>query len=179
MQVAVEILDSLPQSEAGNSYILVAGGYFTWWMKAYPIPNQEATSVAKKLVDSMFCRFSTPEQIHFNQGRQTKHKRYAKSCTSKRPFYVCTTSKTASGHYVWILKARGNKLQQLHSKKYKILYTRLMTEFVAECQGSYKGRKNCMIRKFTGGGSGFPLPPAWGSQQGCSAGLHLGSIICT
>ena len=68
--VAVDILCPLLASEAGNSYILVAGDYFTKWMEAYPMPNQKAATVAKKLVDDMFCRFSVPEQIHSDQGKQ-------------------------------------------------------------------------------------------------------------
>ena len=68
--VAVDILGPLPESEAGNSYILVAGDYFTKWMEAYAIPNQETATIAKKLVDEMFCRFSPPEQLHSDQGRQ-------------------------------------------------------------------------------------------------------------
>ena len=43
--VAVDILGPLPESEAGNSYVLVAGDYFTKWMEAYPIHNQEAGSL--------------------------------------------------------------------------------------------------------------------------------------
>ena len=43
--------------------------YFTRWTEAYPIPNQEATTVAKKLVDQFFFRFSPPEQLHSDQGR--------------------------------------------------------------------------------------------------------------
>eukprot|EP00731_Ephydatia_muelleri_P000948 Em0001g948a len=54
----------------GNSYILVVGDYFTRWMEAYPIQNQEAITVAQKLVDEIFCRFSVPEQLHSDQGRQ-------------------------------------------------------------------------------------------------------------
>lgn len=68
--VAVDILGPLVESEAGNSYILVAGDYFTKWMEAYPIPNQEAITVAEKLVDEMFCRFSLPDQLHSDQGKQ-------------------------------------------------------------------------------------------------------------
>ena len=68
--VAIDILGPLPESKTGNSYILVAGDYFTRWMEAYPIPNQEAITVANKLVDEMFCRFSPPEQLHSDQGRQ-------------------------------------------------------------------------------------------------------------
>ena len=68
--VAVDFLGPLPQSTAGNSYILVASDYFTKWMKAYAIPNQKAITVARKLVDQMFCHFSPPEQLHFDQGKQ-------------------------------------------------------------------------------------------------------------
>ena len=40
--VVVHILGPFPESEKGNSYILVIGDYFTRWMEAYPFPNQEA-----------------------------------------------------------------------------------------------------------------------------------------
>ena len=68
--VAVDILGPLMESVAGKSYILVAGDYFTKWMEAYAIPNQEAVTVARKLVDQTFCRFSPPEQLHSDQGKQ-------------------------------------------------------------------------------------------------------------
>ena len=40
--VATDILGSFPVLESGNSYILVAIDYFTWWAEAYPISSQEA-----------------------------------------------------------------------------------------------------------------------------------------
>ena len=68
--VAVDILGPLPTTSSRNKYVLVAGDYFTKWMEAYAIPNQEAVTVAKKLLDEMFCRFSLPEKLHSDQGRQ-------------------------------------------------------------------------------------------------------------
>ena len=68
--VAVDLLGPLPESENGNSYILVVADYFTRWMEAFALPNQEATTVANKLVDEVFLRFSVPEQQHTDQGRQ-------------------------------------------------------------------------------------------------------------
>ena len=68
--VAVDILGPLPQTQSGNKYILVAGDYFTKWIEAYAIPNQEAITIAQKLLDEMFCRFSLPEKLHSDQGRQ-------------------------------------------------------------------------------------------------------------
>ena len=71
MQVVVaDILGPLPESEAGNSYVLVASDYFTQWMEASAIPNQEAITVARKLTDEKFCRFFPPDQLHSDQGKQ-------------------------------------------------------------------------------------------------------------
>ena len=59
-------------SEGWHPVPIVAADYFMQWVEAYPIPNQEATTVAKKLTDELFFRFSPPEQLHFDQGRQFK-----------------------------------------------------------------------------------------------------------
>ena len=53
--VAVDILGPLPESEESNNYVLVAADYFTKWVEAYAIPNQEATTVARKLIDETFA----------------------------------------------------------------------------------------------------------------------------
>ena len=68
--VAVDILGPFPESTTDNLYILVAGDYFTKWIEAYAIPNQEAVTVAQKLVDQMFCHFSPPDQLHSEQVKQ-------------------------------------------------------------------------------------------------------------
>jgi len=78
--VAMDILGPLPESSAGNSYILVMGDYFTKWMEVYPIPNQEATTVANKLVDEFVCRFSVPKQLHSDQGAQFESQVVAEVC---------------------------------------------------------------------------------------------------
>ena len=68
--VATDIMGSFPCSERGNKYILVASDYFTRWVEAFAIPNQEAITVAKTLTDNIFCRFSMPCQLHSDMGAQ-------------------------------------------------------------------------------------------------------------
>eukprot|EP00731_Ephydatia_muelleri_P027663 Em0019g536a len=68
--VCVDIMGPLPETERGSKYVLVVADYYTKWVEVYGIPNQEATTVAVKLVDEMFCRFSPPEQLHSDQGCQ-------------------------------------------------------------------------------------------------------------
>ena len=64
--VATDIMGPFPQTAAENTHILVISDYFTRWVEAYPIPNLEATTVAKKLI---FLRFGAPEQLHADQGQ--------------------------------------------------------------------------------------------------------------
>ena len=78
--VAMDIVGPFPESLAGNTYVLVVADYFTRWTEAYPIPNQEATVVARKLVDEFFCRFSPPEQLHSDQGRNFESEVISEVC---------------------------------------------------------------------------------------------------
>ena len=76
--VAVNIVGPFPENQAGNSYILVAGDYFSKWMEAYPISNQEAS---QKPFDKLFCRLSTPEQLQLDQGKQFESDLLKEICT--------------------------------------------------------------------------------------------------
>ena len=66
----MDIVGPLPTSKSGNKYILVISDYFTKWAEAFGIPNQEAITVATKLVDHVFCRLSMPTQLHSDMGAQ-------------------------------------------------------------------------------------------------------------
>jgi len=78
--MAVDLVGPFPESESGNSYIMVVGEYFSRWKEAFPIPNQEATTVADKLVDEVFLRYSAPEQLHSDQGRQFESRLITEIC---------------------------------------------------------------------------------------------------
>ena len=49
-------------------------------MEAYAVPDQEATTVAQKLVDEFFCRFSVPSRLHSDQGKQFESKVISAIC---------------------------------------------------------------------------------------------------
>ena len=72
--VAADIKGPFPTTTNGNKYILVASDYITKWVEAYAIPNQEAITIAGKLVDNMFCHFGLPEQLHSDMGAQFESK---------------------------------------------------------------------------------------------------------
>ena len=69
-RVGVDITGPFPVTASGNRFILVAMDYFTKWPEAYAIPNHEATTVARCLVDGFFTRFGIPNELHSDQGRE-------------------------------------------------------------------------------------------------------------
>ena len=79
--VAVDILGPFPEAQNGNKYILVACEYFTRWVEAYVVRNQEAKTIAEKLMNEFFFRFGLPEQLHSDQGRNFEADIIKEICT--------------------------------------------------------------------------------------------------
>ena len=78
--VATDLVGPLPESDIRNKYILVVPNYFTCWVEAFPLPNQEASTVATKLVDEIFLRFGVPEKLHSDHGRQFEAQMITELC---------------------------------------------------------------------------------------------------
>ena len=53
---------------------MIIGDYFTKWVEAVPLKNQEATTVAKKLVNKFISIFGVPMEIHLDHGRNFEEK---------------------------------------------------------------------------------------------------------
>ena len=60
--------------------MLVVTDYFTKWTESYAIPNQEAETVAEKLVSEFVCRFGVPRELHSDQGTNFESKVVAEVC---------------------------------------------------------------------------------------------------
>ena len=81
-RVALDVLGPLPTTERGNKYILVIADYFTKWTESYSIPDQEAVTVATKLVEEFVSRFGVPRQLHSDQGRNFESAVFTQMCSS-------------------------------------------------------------------------------------------------
>ena len=79
-RVAIDVLGPLPVSNSGNKFILVIGDYFTKWTEAYALPNQEAKTVAKVVVEEFVCRFGVPRQLHSDQGTNFQSAIFKEMC---------------------------------------------------------------------------------------------------
>lgn len=49
-RIAVDWMEPLNTKEQFTCYILVVQDYFTKWVKAYPLPNDQAVTVAEVIV---------------------------------------------------------------------------------------------------------------------------------
>ena len=66
---------SLPISltKCGNKYIMVVMDHFTRWVEAYSLPNQEAATVAKVLVNAWISRYGVQTQSNQIKARTLTH----------------------------------------------------------------------------------------------------------
>ena len=79
-RIAIDVLGPFVETNSGNRKVLVVGDYFSKWMEAYPIPNEEATTIAKVLVYEFFSKFGVPYEIHSDRGRNFISSVFAEVC---------------------------------------------------------------------------------------------------
>ena len=72
--LAVDVLE-VPQSTAGNHYLLVVQDYFTKWAEVFPMPDQTAKRITNILI-SLCARMGLPRIIHSDQGRNFESATY-------------------------------------------------------------------------------------------------------
>ena len=68
--IGVDILGPLKKSHNGNKYIVVFIDYFTKMVEAFAIPDMEATTIAKLLLNEVVFRYGAPSKILSDKGSQ-------------------------------------------------------------------------------------------------------------
>ena len=58
----------LPLTESGNQYVVIFLDYLTKWVEAFAVPDQSDTTIAKLLVEEIFCRHGAPEHLLSDRG---------------------------------------------------------------------------------------------------------------
>ena len=66
-RVAVDVLQ-LPLTTRGNKYVVVFMDYFTKWVEAYAVPDQQAQTIARLLVENIVCRHGVPQELLSDRG---------------------------------------------------------------------------------------------------------------
>nr|CAI5826123.1 unnamed protein product [Callosobruchus analis] len=68
-KIFLDIVGPLPLTEDGNIYILTLQDDLTKYSQAFAIPNHEAITIAKKLVENFICKFGIPKFMVTDQGK--------------------------------------------------------------------------------------------------------------
>ena len=63
-----------------NRFILIAANYFSKWVEAYALPNQEATIVAKVLVKEFVAWIGVPLMLHSDQEKNFEIVVFSEMC---------------------------------------------------------------------------------------------------
>jgi len=79
-RVSIDVTGPHPVSSKGNVYILTVIDHFTKWAEIFPMRNQEAHTVAKLLVDRVFCVHGCPIQILSDRGPNFESELFKELC---------------------------------------------------------------------------------------------------
>lgn len=66
---SMDIIGPLPETSAGNQYILTMCDMFTKWPEAVALPEQSAEAIAKAIVSRIITTHGVPHKILSDQGR--------------------------------------------------------------------------------------------------------------
>ena len=79
-RIALNVLGPLTLTEQGNKYILVVADYFSKWTEAFPMPDQESSTVADFLVKEVISQFGVPLLNHSDQGKNFESALFSEIC---------------------------------------------------------------------------------------------------
>lgn len=79
-RIMMDILGPISISNRGNRYVLVICDWFSKWTESIAIPDMEAKTVARALVDHFISKFGVPLQIYSDQGRCFESKLMTELC---------------------------------------------------------------------------------------------------
>ena len=121
MAVDVLALGPLPESEEGNKYLLITADYFTKWTEAFPIRDQEATTVAEIMVKEVVSRYGVPLTLHSDQGRNFESTVFAQMCRLLEIQKIRTTTLHPQSdgmveRFNWTLEAQLAKFVSEHQR---------------------------------------------------------------
>jgi hypothetical protein len=69
-RVALDTAGPLPETKAGNKYILVAIDHYSKWCEAKAVADHGARTAARFLEDDLICRYGVPKFVLTDNGRE-------------------------------------------------------------------------------------------------------------
>ena len=79
-KVATDLIGPFPTTKQGNKHILVVQDYFTKWVEFYPVPDTQAETCARIILNEFISRYGVPLSIHSDQGSNYESELFQKFC---------------------------------------------------------------------------------------------------
>ena len=79
-RIAMDIVGPLPQSDQGNIYVLVICDYFTKYVEAFALPDQQAETVAMAFLEGWVTRLGVPRELHTDRGSNFESEVFTTMC---------------------------------------------------------------------------------------------------
>jgi len=92
----IDLTGPHPRSRRGSQYILTCTDPFTKWAEAFAIPNKEAATVARVLVEQVFGRIGVPVALVSDRGKEVDGQLMGEVCRLMNVDKVRTTAHKAS-----------------------------------------------------------------------------------
>ena len=86
--VGVDTVGPLPETAAGNKYIVVVTDYLTRWSEAVATPTCEAAEAARVLMEQVVCRHGFMESLISDNGSQYVNEVIAELCAMGRVKHI-------------------------------------------------------------------------------------------
>ena len=67
-RMSMDLLGPLPETKAGNKYLLVCNDHFTRWVEAFALKEISMPTIENTIIIRIICRFGCPEQILTDRG---------------------------------------------------------------------------------------------------------------
>ncbi len=79
--VAIDLL-TLPLTTEGHRYLLVAIDHFSRFSILVPLKDKQAKSVARALIDELFCKYNTPKVLLSDNGTELNNQMLSSICAN-------------------------------------------------------------------------------------------------
>ena len=103
--VGIDTVGPLVTSNNGNNYIVTVVDWYSSWVEAYPVPNKEANTIAKVLLERFIPQHGCPSKIVSDRGTEYVNTAIDLLCTElhiKRsittPYHPAANGKTERCH---------------------------------------------------------------------------------
>ena len=137
----VDITGPHPQTPRGSKYILTCVDAFSKWAEAFALPNREARTVARVLVEQVFCRLGTPVALLTDNAEELDGRLMQEICQlmdidkQRTSFYRPQTNSVAERFHATLNSMMGRIVSD-HQKEWDLLLPHVMAAYRASVHQS-------------------------------------------